>query len=232
MPLPVIQPSTLKFLKDIEKNNNRDWFNSHKDLYLASQENMWSFIDALIFEMRKHDEIENTSGKESLYRIYNDVRFSKNKSPYKTHFAFGLTRATKFKRGGYYAQIKPGESFLACGFYAPNPADLHRIRRDILMHTEDWRKLLASKKISTVFGAMQGDKVTTAPRGFDKSHPGIDLIRHKQFFLRHDVSDADVLSKDFIKEANKVFRSVRPFFDYVSEVLTTNADGESIFGED
>src|SRR5437868_3398955 len=125
-----INKKTLQFLKDLSANNNREWFNAHKDDYLKSLENIVDFVDGLLAEMRKHDEIENESAKKSIYRIYNDVRFSKDKSPYNPHFGFSLIRATKFKRGGYYVNILPGNSYLACGFFSPNPEDLKRIRMD------------------------------------------------------------------------------------------------------
>ena len=223
-----IQTSTLKFLKDISKNNNRDWFAKHKSIYLQAQENMCQVIDALILEMNKHDELENVSGKKSLYRIYNDVRFSKDKAPYNARFAFSLRRATKLKRGGYYMNIKPGNSFLACGFFAPNPDDLLRIRHDIDRNYTDWHKILNSKKISENFGELTGNTVATAPRGFSIDHKGIELLRHKQFILRHDFSDKEILSADFIKNANNVYKTVRPFFDYMSDVLTTDLNGELI----
>lgn len=223
-----IDNSSLHFLKVLAKNNNRDWFNNHKENYLFAHGNMCEFIDYLIREMNQHDKVENLSGKKSLYRIYNDVRFSKDKSPYNPRFAFSLRRATKYKRGGYYMNIKPGNSFLACGFFAPNPDDLKRIRQDIEFNYTDWNRILKSKKLKLNFGEITGSKVLTAPRGFNKDHPAINLIRHKQFILRHDFTDNQVISKDFLKTANSIYKSVRPFFDYMSEVLTTNANGESI----
>ncbi len=194
-----IQASTLGFLKNLAKNNNRAWFTDHKDQYLAAQANMTAFIDELIVAMNKHDELETESGKKSLFRIYNDVRFSKDKSPYSARFAFSLKRATKLKRGGYYMNIKPGNCFLACGFFAPNPADLKRIRQDIDYNHDHWNTLLQSKPIKTTFGALQGDAVVTAPRGYAIDHEAIALIRHKQFILRHDFTDAEVVSPDFLK---------------------------------
>jgi len=143
--MTAIHPATLKFLKDLAKNNDRDWFNQHKSSYLTAHQNLCDFLDRFIFTMSKHDELETLSGKESLLRIYSDVRFSKNKAPYKPRFAFSLPRATKLRRGGYCGVVKPGESFLAV--------------------------------------------------------------------------------------ANNVFISVRPFFDYMSDVLTTNANGQSLFEE-
>ena len=226
--MTTIHPSTLKFLKDLAKHNDREWFAAHKESYLEAQQNMANFIDRLIIEMNKHDELDNTSGRKSLYRIYNDVRFSKDKSPYKVHFAFSLSRATKFRRGGYYVNIKPGNSYLGCGFFSPNPADLSRIRQDIADNYEQWNKILRSKGIVSNFGTISGDKVSTAPRGYDINHPAIDLLRHKQFVLRHHFTDQEVTSPDFLKELNKTFKAVRPFFDHMSEVLTTDLNGEMI----
>ena len=227
--MPVsIQPSTLKFLKDLAKHNDREWFAAHKQQYLDAQQNMTEFVDSLIAMMNKHDQLDLVPGKKSLYRIYNDVRFSKDKSPYNARFAFGLQRATKLKRGGYYFHLKPGNCFLACGFFGPNPADLNRIRTDISLNYTDWNKLLKSKGIASNFGTLTGGKVATAPRGFDINHPGIALLRHKQFILRHDFTDAEVIAPGFLKEVNSIFKSVRPFFDYMSDVLTTDLNGEVV----
>jgi uncharacterized protein (TIGR02453 family) len=221
-----IQPSTLRFLKDLAKNNNRAWFTDHKNQYLAAQSNMMAFIDQLILMMNKHDELETESGKKSLFRIYNDVRFSKDKSPYNPRFAFSLKRATKLKRGGYYMNIKPGNCFLACGFFAPNADDLKRIRQDIDYNYTEWNSILQSKLIKSTFGALQGDTVVTAPRGYTTDHEAIALLRHKQFIVRHHFTDAEVVSPDFLKQVNTMYKNVRPYFDYMSSVLTTDANGE------
>lgn len=224
----VIDKSTIKFLKDLSQNNNRDWFNANKSKYLDAYQNICSLADALISEMNKHDVIENESGKKSLYRIYNDVRFSKDKSPYNPRFAFSLQRATKLRRGGYYVNIKPGNCFLACGFFFPNPDDLKRIRMDIERNADQWRKIIKSKSIKDNFGKLIGEQVATVPRGFQKDHPAIDLLRHKQFLFRHDFKDKEVTEENFLKEVSRIFKSVRPYFDYMSEVLTTNLNGELI----
>lgn len=221
-----IQPSTLRFLKDLAKNNNRAWFTDHKDQYLAAQSNMMAFIDQLILMMNKHDELETESGKKSLFRIYNDVRFSKDKLPYNPRFAFSLKRATKLKRGGYYMNIKPGNCFLACGFFAPNADDLKRIRQDIDYNYPEWNSILQSKSIKSTFGALQGDTVLTAPRGYTTDHEAIALLRHKQFIVRHHFTDDQVISPDFLKQVNTMYKNVRPYFDYMSSILTTDANGE------
>lgn len=223
-----IHTTTLGFLSDLAANNDRDWFNTYKSVYQAAQANMCDFIEALILEMNQHDQLENTSGKASLFRIYNDVRFKKDKSPYNARFAFGMQRATKYRRGGYYVHIKPGESFIACGFFGPSPEDLKRIRTDIDHHYEDWNRVLADPALQATFGAMQGEKVKTAPQGYAKDHPAIGLLQHKQFLFRMEVSDEAVTSPDFVKRISDSFKNIRPFFDYMSEVLTTNANGELI----
>ncbi len=225
----IIQKSTLNFLKELSKHNDRDWFNQHKDKYLQAQENAWQFADELIVLMNRHDRIETPSGKKSLYRIYNDVRFAKDKSPYNPRFAGYLRRYKPLRRGGYYWWIKPGASRVSCGFAYPNPEDLRRIRLDISDNYEDWNRILRSKGIRENFGTMQGEKVKTTPQGFDKDHPAIDLLRYKQFWFSRSFSDKEVLSLHFLKEVNKTFKGIRPFFDYASEVLTTNVNGEPVY---
>lgn len=223
-----IDKSTFQFLKDLAKNNHRDWFQQHKDRYLAAYENMMAFADALLAEMRKHDHIETTSGKASLFRIYRDTRFSKEKTPYKTHWSGRFARATRQLRGGYYFQLGPGESLAAGGFFSPNPEDLLRIRQDIEMNYPDWKKMLASKTLVRTFGELQGEAVSTAPKGFSKDHPGIHLLRHKQFYLERNFTDKEVLAPDFAKTLSQTFKNLRPYFDYMSEVLTTDRNGISI----
>jgi uncharacterized protein (TIGR02453 family) len=225
MAITSIKKSSIDFLKELSKNNNRDWFNKHKEKYLAAHENMIAFADSLLFEMKKHDKIETSSGKKSLYRIYRDVRFSKEKTPYNSHWSGGFKRATKKLRGGYYFNIRPGKSFIAGGFWGPNPDDLRRIRQDIDLNYKDWRKLLANKTLTNTFGKMLGEQVNSVPRGYSKDHPAIDLLRYKQFIFKHEFTDKEVLSPDFAIKMNDAFKKIRPFFNYMSEVLTTDANG-------
>ena len=223
-----IHKSTLDFLRGLSKNNNRHWFNSNKSRYHDALENTVTFCDALIEKMNQHDQIETPSGKKALYRIYNDVRFSNEDTPYNPRFAGHLRRRKPALRGGYYLWIKPGASRIGCGFTYPNPDDLKRIRMDILDNHRELNGLLRSKSIKANFGEMLGDKVKTTPKGFPRDHPGIALLRYKQFWFEHPFTDDEVLSKDFVDNVSKTFKSIRPFFDYMSEVLTTDLNGESI----
>jgi uncharacterized protein (TIGR02453 family) len=223
----VIQPASLHFLKNLSKNNNRDWFNDNKENYLKAKLNIEEFVDQLISRMTQHDQIETLSGKKSLYRIYNDVRFSKSKDPYNPRFAGYLKRAKPLLRGGYYFWIGPGISRVACGFGYPNPDDLKRVREDIDCNYEDWTKLLRNKSIRTTFGAMKGEQVKTTPKGYKSDHPAIELLRFKQFWFECSFTDKEVVSANFLTTVNTTFKNIRPFFDYMSDVLTTDLNGES-----
>lgn len=224
----IIPKSALTFLTALSKNNNRDWFNLNKETYLKEYENMIAFTEALQNKIALHDHIELNPGKKTLFRIYADIRFSKDKTPYKNHWSGRFKRATKKLRGGYYFHIQPGNSFVAGGFFAPNPDDLKRIRQDIDLNEKDWRKMLANKSFVKTFGKLQGDQVLSAPKGFSKDHSAIDLLRYKQFIIKHAFTDKEVTAPDFLTNINDTFKKMRPFFDYMSEVLTTDLNGVSM----
>lgn len=224
----VIERATLRFLSDLARHNDRDWFQAHKERYQAALDNMRAFADALIERMKRHDHIETATGRESLQRIYNDQRFHKERPPYKDRFAGGLARVKPALRGGYYFSIKPGASFLACGFFAPEATDLKRIRTDILYDHETWEHLLAAKALRAHFGALEGHQLKTAPRGFPKDHPAIGLLRRTQFLLRRPLTDKEVLAPDLVERVDSTYKSVRPLFDHISEVLTTDENGNPL----
>ncbi|MCH2225481.1 MAG: DUF2461 domain-containing protein [Crocinitomicaceae bacterium] len=225
-----ITKSNLDFLIELSQNNDREWFQENKPRFIKEQENIISFADKLLELMNVHDSIETLNGKKSLYRIYRDIRFSKDKSPYKTNWAGGFKRATKLRRGGYYFNIQPGDnSFIGGGFWSPNKEDLLRIREDIANDASEMREIINSKDFVTTFGNLEGDQLKTSPKGFDKEHPDVDLLRYKQFIFGKKFSDEEVLSKNFVLVANETFKSMRPFFDYMSDVLTTDSNGSPLF---
>lgn len=224
-----IKASNFKFLEDLAKNNNRDWFTENKKRYQKEHEEIIEFADALLAKMNEHDLIETPTGKKSLFRIYRDVRFSKDKSPYKTHWSGGFTRATKQRRGGYYFHIqRDGQSFIGGGFWNPNKEDLQRIREEIATDASEIRAIIADPTFVSTFKTLDGEQLKTAPKGFDKEHPDIDLLRYKQFIFGRNFSDEEVLRPDFLEVVNQTFIAMRPFFDYMSDVLTTDSNGEPI----
>lgn len=224
--MSVIQQHTFDYLKKLSENNNRTWFSEHKSDYEQSHENMIAFADALLTEMNAHDVIETPTGKKSLQRIYRDIRFSKDKTPYKKHWGGGLKRATALRRGGYYFHIEPNNTFVAGGFWGPSKEDLFHIRMQIEQDDTELRQIINQKEFQKNFGALLGDKLKTAPKGFDKAHPAIDLLRYKSYILKQDFTDQEVLSNDFYLKVNESFKAMRPFMNYMSDILTTNLNGE------
>jgi uncharacterized protein (TIGR02453 family) len=216
----------ISFQKKIAKNNNREWFQEHKKDYETSNQELRDFTIRLMEEMKKHDTIDEAGTK--IFRIYRDVRFSKDKTPYTLHRSFSMKRATDALRGGYYMRIQPGQSFLIGGFFGPEPGDLLHIRKQIQQDPDRLRKILNSKKIKDYFGELVGEEVKTAPKGFSKDDPAIDLLRRKGFMLRHDFTDKEVGSPDFAVKVSEGFKKMRPFLDYMSEILTTDLNGASL----
>ena len=219
---------TLEYLKELEKNNNRIWFQENKAQYEQSYTEMIKFAEDVTNELSSYDYLESISPKKSLFRIYRDVRFGKDKTPYKTHWGGFLKRDGAENRGGYYYQVGPNGSYVIGGFFGPNKEDLLLIRKHLAQDSSELRKLIKSKPFTTFFGALKGSQLKTAPRGFDKDHPDVDLLRYKQYMLRHDFTSEEVTSKDFSKIIAKAFHQMRPFFDYMSELLTTDLNGRSL----
>ena len=219
-----VSASTIKFLKDLEKNNNRDWFLSHKAQYEQALQNVKDFCDEVTKALNKKDMIEDAR----VFRIYRDVRFSKDKAPYKNNFGIHFTRATVQRRGGYYLHLEPGKSFVGGGFWAPEPGDLKRIRDEFAFDDQPIRKIISSKSFVKYFGQLNGDELKTAPSGYDRDDPAIDLIRKKQFIVGRKFKDKEVTDTNFLKEVTLTFEAMRPFFDYMSEVLTTDLNGQKL----
>jgi len=224
-----ISKENFDFLNQLGENNNRDWFNENKPNYIKQHENTIAFADKVLTELNKHDNIETPTGKKSLYRIYRDVRFSKNKAPYKQHWAGGFKRATNELRGGYFFHIEPGNSLIGGGFWGPNKEDLQRIREDIAADDSELRAILKNKIFVSTFGELRGDQLKTCPKGFNKEHKAVDLLRYKQFIIYKNFTDEEVLSPDFALKVSDTFKKMRPFLDYMSMAVTTDANGVSIF---
>jgi uncharacterized protein (TIGR02453 family) len=219
-----ITTAAMRFLAQLKKNNKRDWFERNKAEFKDHQTQVKTFLKGLMDRMGSHDEID----KMKMFRIYRDVRFSKDKRPYKTHLAGSFSRSGARLRGGYYVHIEPEGSFIATGFWQPNKEDLLRIRKEFESDATAMRKVLSNKKLKDHWGELVGEEVKTAPKGFDKEHRNIDLIRKKQFIFVKKFGDKEVTSKDFASRIDSAFKAIRPYFDLMSEMLTTNLNGESL----
>ncbi|NCP53011.1 MAG: DUF2461 domain-containing protein [Flavobacteriales bacterium] len=220
-----VSEDAFKFLNSLEKNNNREWFNDHKKEFKAIETDIKKIYQAVFENLKKHDDID----KLKMFRIYRDVRFSKNKLPYKTHFGGSFHRTKPHLRGGYYLHIQPNnESFIATGFWEPNKEDLLRMRKEFEMDDQEMRDILNNKSFKQVWGDLVGDELITAPKGFDKDHKAIDLIRKKQYIFIKKFTDKEVLDSNFIASVDEAFKTVRPYFNYMSDVLTTDLNGVSL----
>lgn len=211
------------FLTDIEKNNNRVWFAENKPRYEVCKNDISIDFNNIYNQLSEIDALEPMK----IYRIYRDVRFSKDKLPYKTNFSFYAGRLQPQNRGGYYLQIEPGKSFVGGGFWGPNSEDLLRIRQEIDLDDE-LIHIVNQPEFKSFYGEMWGESLKTAPKGFDKNHERIDYLRMKQFLFTKPLTDEEVLSSDFTEKVVDAFQKLIPFFEYMSDVLTTNSNGERI----
>ncbi len=223
----LIPKDTFPFLKALKKNNHRDWMTENKKRYQTNEKGLKTFYASVEEALNEEDEIE----KLKVFRINRDIRFSKDKTPYNVHRSVSFSRAGAQRRGGYYLRIEPGgNSVVAGGFFNPEPKDLLRIRTEFQMDASEIREILAEDAFAKAYGGKfeVWDAVKTAPKGFSKDDPNIDLLRQKNFFVRKSFSDKEVLAADFKVQVVHQFRLLRPFFDYMSDVLTTDLNGVSL----
>ena len=223
--MAAIQKSIFSFLNQLKTNNNRDWMTEHKKEYQSNEKLLKQFYGSVEASLNITDEIS----KLKVFRINRDLRFSKDKTPYNIHRSASFSRAGAQRRGSYYLRIEPGNSAMAGGFFSPEPVDLLRIRREFEMDTTEIRTILNQKEFKKAFqGFNQENQLKTAPRDFNKEDPNIDLIKLKNYFVVHHFTDDEVMSKDFEDQLMNHFLLLRPYFDYMSEVLTTDLNGVSL----
>ncbi len=212
-----MQSTTLQFLRNLEKNNNRDWFNENKTLYQEAQQDVISFVEKLIEEMADFDEeMGKLEAKKSVFRIYRDTRFSKDKTPYKTNFGAGLGMGKGNKVSGYYLHIEPGKSFLAGGVYKPEPSVLKTIRQEISAFGDEFKAILEQDEFRNYFrGLSVEDKLKKLPQGFEKDDKMAEYLKLKHFIVTHPISDEQLLSENAVKEFTKIFKAMKPLNDFL-----------------
>jgi uncharacterized protein (TIGR02453 family) len=219
----MISKETLAFLNKIKKNNNRDWFEKNKDKYLAAKEDIEKNIDMIITGVRGFDKRIGTdiTGKKSLFRIYRDTRFSKDKTPYKTNMGASINPQSKMAPSpGYYIHIQPGGSFIAGGMWMPPSPELTKIRQEIDYNFKDFAKVVNDKNFKKVFGKLSDeDKLSTTPKGYAKDHQAIEFLKLKSFIVVADLKDADVLGKNFTKTAVTICKTMKPLLDFLQRSI-------------
>tara|TARA_B100000530_G_C15900929_1_gene465361 strand:- start:24 stop:695 length:672 start_codon:yes stop_codon:yes gene_type:complete len=219
-----LDSSIFSFLKDLRSNNNRNWFNENKTTFKNIEYKIKSFASNLFDELNKHDNIETYK----VFRIYRDIRFSKNKTPYKTNFGISFKRKKPDLRGGYYLHLEPNKTFIAAGFWNPNKDDITRIRNEFINDADEFRSIIESKSINSIWGSMRGEVLKSAPRGFSRNETNIDLIKMKQYIFIKEYRDKNLYSDNILVQFSESFKTIRPFFNYMSDILTTDLNGVSI----
>ncbi|WP_407401750.1 DUF2461 domain-containing protein [Chryseobacterium sp.] len=217
----IISPNVFDFLRALDRNNNREWFNLNKNLYQDSQENIISFLDYLIDEMGNFDvNILKIDAKKALFRIYRDTRFSKDKNPYKTNFGASLGMGKGSKKAGYYIHIEPGKSFLAGGIYMPDSPTLKEIRKEISMNGDEFLKIINNKNFKKYFPELsQEQKLVKIPQGFEKEDVMGDYLKLKSFIVVYNLKDSEVLDPNAAKNFSKIFEIIKPFNDFINSSL-------------
>ncbi len=213
----------LKFLKALAKNNDRAWFEKNKSSYLESKELFDQFLEKLLAELSKFDKrLVGLNPKKLSFRIYRDVRFSKDKRPYKVNMGAGFSPGGKMiQEPGYYLHIEPGnKSFIAGGLYMPDAPNLAKVRQEIDYNFKTFNKVLQNKKFKSVFKSLDDfDKLKTAPKGYPKDHPHLELLKHKSYIVSHHFTDKEVADKNFLKKVVDACKTVKPLNDFLSEAI-------------
>jgi uncharacterized protein (TIGR02453 family) len=219
--METIKKSTLDFLTGIKCNNNRDWFIANRPHYLEAKENFESFVQEIIDKIIIFDPImKGLEAKSCVYRINRDIRFSNDKSPYKSHLGAFIVRGGKKngdKFAGYYFHIEPGKSIMAGGAYTPPTPWLTAIREKISDAPEEFISITKSKEFLKYFGSIDGEKLKTAPKGYPKDHPHIELLKLKSYLVVNEASDKMVLSDGFGNHVISVFKAMKPLNDYLND---------------
>jgi uncharacterized protein (TIGR02453 family) len=219
----MIEQSTLDFLKKLKKNNNKEWFDKNRDKYLQAKQNVEEFTALLIKEIAKFNPAVGTlNPKSCVFRIFRDVRFAKDKSPYKLNMGAYISEGgKKGNKAGYYLHIQPGgQSFLAGGMYMPEAPLLNAIRQEIDYNTDEFKKIIGKKSFKITFGELEGEKLKTVPKGYDKNHPDIELLKYKSYIVWHKLDDKELTQKDFLKKSASVFKELHPFNIFLNRAVS------------
>jgi len=219
-----LQP-TLDFLLALQKHNNKPWFDAHRDAYDEAKRRFAEFIDAFIDEFRSIEDFADLSAKDCLFRINRDVRFAKDKSPYKPNLGASMALGGKHSiRAPYYIHLEPpNKSFLAGGVYAPTPEQLALIRKAIDRDAEPLRVAINQRAFKKYFGTLSGEKLKTPPRGYAADHPEIELLKFKQFITIHPLTDKAVLAPRLLPHTVEVFAALKPLLDWLNQSLVDRA---------
>lgn len=221
----MLKVSTLKFLKDLKKNNNKPWFDVNRKRYEDAKADFANFIQAVIDGHSKKDKtVAGIKAKDCLFRINRDIRFSKDKSPYKTNFGASINKGGRkaFSSAGYYFHLEPGQCFAGGGIYQPMPYVLKKVRQEIDYNFNDFKKIIGSKKFKSFYGDLdKSDEflLSRVPKGYEPDNPAAEYLKLKSYIAFITLSDADLTSKNLLKKTLTAFQTLQPFIDFLNNAI-------------
>ena len=217
----MIKPSTLKFLEQLGKNNNKPWFEKHKEDYNEAKEDFEEFVAVLMEKIAPLEPLlKDQKPKDSIFRIFRDVRFSKDKTPYKSHFGAFLSKGgRKYTGAGYYIHLEPGKSFAGGGLWMPESLILKGVRQEIDYNFDEFNKMINEKTFKKLFKNLEGEQLKTLPQGYAADNPAINFLKMKSFTVGHEFLDKDVTGKNFTSKCMDIFTAMRPLIDFLNRAV-------------
>ena len=218
----MLQPATITFLEKLAKNNDKQWFDKHRDDYQLAKEDYELFVSEVLEGLAVAEPVfKEQVAKNCVFRIFRDVRFSKDNTPYKAHFgAFFSKGGRKYPGAGYYFHLEPGgKSFAGGGLWVPEAPLLKAVRQEIDYNFEEFKKIVDDKKFKKVFGSVNGEQLKTLPQGYTIDNPAIEYLKMKSFTVSCNIKDEDIAGKGLAKKVNEVFTTMRPFVDFLNKAV-------------
>ena len=218
----MLQPATITFLEKLAKNNNKPWFDKHRDDYQLAKDDYEAFFAEVLEGLSSTEPVfKDHIAKDCIFRIFRDVRFSKDKTPYKAHFgAFFSKGGRKYPGAGYYFHLEPGgKSFAGGGLWVPEAPLLKKVRQEIDYNFEEFKKIVDDKKFKKLFGSVNGEQLKTLPQGYTTDNPAIEYLKMKSFTVSCNIKDEEIAGKGLVKKVNEVFTTMRPFVDFLNKAV-------------
>ena len=220
----MLQNSTIKFLKDLKRNNNKPWFDANRKQYENAKTDFAGFIQTIIDKHGKKDEsVAHLKAKDCMFRINRDVRFSKDKSPYKNNMGAYINKGGKKSLfGGYYFHCQPGQSFVGGGLWMPMPPELAKVRQEIDYNYIAFKKIIGSKKFKSVYDGLSRDAeyvLTRVPKVYESDNPAAEYLKLKSFVTMIPVKDAELNSKDLSKKVLAAFEALQPLLEFINQSI-------------
>ena len=221
----MLTQSTFEFLRDLTENNNREWFAENRKRYDASKKELEKLVGVLIKGVNEFEPLPNTEVKDCIFRINRDIRFSKDKSPYKQWFSAAIGPGGRHSgRIDFYLHIQAGESFFGAGMWNPTPKHLAKFRQEIDFNPEALKSIIEAPEFRAYFPEIWGERLQRMPKGYPENHPDIELLKRKQLFFMHKYSDAEVSSPNFAAEVIKGCRLIKPYCDFLNYLFFEEAE--------